>query len=83
MAQEIENRSRLKISGIVSNPNLSSQTNEKGIKKGHLLIKQAAQKLELPIKFICADERFSKKIRKENFIEPIFYIKRFMRLPWN
>jgi len=28
MAQEIENRSRLKIHGIVSNPNLSSQTDE-------------------------------------------------------
>ena len=83
MAQEIENRSRLKISGIVSNPNLSSQTDEKTIKKGHLLIKQAAQKLELPIKFICVDERFSKKVRKENFVEPIFYIKRFMRLPWD
>jgi len=83
MAQEIENRSRLKISGIVSNPNLSSQTDEETIKKGHILIKQAAQKLEFPVKFICVDERFSKKIRKENFVEPIFYIKRFMRLPWN
>lgn len=83
MAREIENSSRLKISGIVSNPNLSSQTDEETIKKGHLLIKQAAQKLEVPIKFICVDERFSKKIRKDNFVEPIFYIKRFMRLPWD
>jgi len=47
------------------------------------LIKQAAQKLEVPVKFICVDERFSKKIRKENFVEPIFYIKRFMHLPWD
>jgi len=82
MAQEIENRSRLKIHGIVSNPNLSSQTDEEIIKKGHLLIKQVAQKLEIPVKFICVDERCSKKIRKESFVEPIFYIKRFMRLPW-
>ena len=83
MAQEIENTSRLKINGIVSNPNLSSQTDEEIIKKGHLLIKQAAQKLEVPVKFICVDERFLKKIRKENFVEPIFYIKRFMHLPWD
>jgi len=82
MAQEIENRSRLKIHGIVSNPNLSSQTDEETIKKGHILIKKSAQKLEIPVKFICVDERFSKKIRKKNFVEPIFYIKRFMRLPW-
>lgn len=83
MAQEIENTSRLKINGIVSNPNLSSQTDEETIKKGHILIKQAAQKLEVPLKFICVDERFCKKIRQENFEEPIFYIKRFMHLPWN
>ena len=83
MAQEIENSSRLKISGIVSNPNLSGQTDEKIIKKGHILIKQAAQKLNLPIKFICIDERFSQKIKQGNFEESIFYIKRFMHLPWN
>jgi len=83
MAQEIENSSRLKISGIISNPNLSRQTDEKIIKQGHILIKQASQKLNLPIKFICIDERFSQKIKQENFEESIFYIKRFMHLPWD
>ena len=83
IAREIENSSRLKICGIVSNPNLSRQTDEKIIQQGHILIKQASQKLNLPIKFICIDERFSQKIRQENFLEPIFYIKRFMHLPWN
>ena len=83
MAQEIENSSRLKISGIISNPNLSRQTDEKIIKQGHILIKQASQKLNLPIEFICIDEQFSQKVKREDFVEPIFYIKRFMRLPWN
>jgi MinD-like ATPase involved in chromosome partitioning or flagellar assembly len=83
MAQEIENTSRLKVNGIVSNPNLSSQTDEEIIKKGHILIKQAAKNMKMPIKFICIDERFSQKIRQENFEEPIFYITRFMHLPWN
>ncbi len=83
MAQEIENSSRLKISGIVSNPNLLTETDEEIIKQGHILIREAAQKLKVPIKFICIDERFSQKIKQENFEEPIFYIKRFMSLPWN
>ncbi|MCK4240631.1 MAG: hypothetical protein KAX30_03340 [Candidatus Atribacteria bacterium] len=83
MAQEIENSSRLKISGIVSNPNLFTETDEEIIRQGHILIKQVAQKLNLPIKFICIDERFSQKIKQENFEEPVFYIKRFMSLPWN
>jgi len=82
IAQEIENTSRLKISGVVSNPNLSTQTDEDVIKKGHILIRQAAQKLKIPIKFICIDEQFSQKIKQENFEEPVCYIKRFMKLPW-
>jgi len=82
IAQKIENTSRLKISGVVSNPNLSTQTDEDVIKKGHILIRQAAQKLKIPIKFICIDEQFSQKIKQENFEEPVYYIKRFMKLPW-
>jgi len=83
MAQEIENSSRLKITGIISNPNLSIQTNENIIRKGHNLIRQAAQKLNLPIRFICIDKRFSQRIKSENYDEPIFYIERFMYLPWS
>lgn len=82
MAQEIENTSRLKINGIVSNPNLSSQTDEKIIEQGHIVIRQVAQEMKLPIKFLCIDERFSQKLKTENFKEPVFYIKRFMKLPW-
>ena len=82
-AQEIENSSRLKITGIISNPNLSIQTNENIIRKGHNLIRQAAQKLNLPIRFICIDKRFSQRIKSENYDEPIFYINRFMKLPWD
>ena len=83
MVEEIEKSSRLKITGIVSNPNLSIQTDEKIIIKGHSLIQKAAKKLEIPIKFICMDERFLKIIKKENIKEEIFYIKPFMKLPWN
>ena len=83
MAQEIENSSRLRISGIISNPNLSNQTNTEVIKEGHILIKEAAQKLKLPIRFISIDERFSQKVKQENFDAPIFYLKRFMNLTWN
>lgn len=82
MAQEIENTSRLKINGIVSNPNLSSQTDEKIIEQGDIVIRQVAQEMKLPIKFLCIDERFSQKLKTENFKEPVFYIKRFMKLPW-
>lgn len=83
MIQEIENTSRLKVSGIVSNPNLSLRTNEEIIKRGHVIIKEAAQKLKIPIKFISINKQFSKKFKSENFNVPVFYINRFMKLPWD
>jgi len=83
MIQEIENRSRLKVSGIVSNPNLSIQTNEEIIKQGHIVIKEAAQKLKIPIKFICINKQFFQKFKTEDFKVPVFYINRFMKLPWD
>jgi len=82
MIEEIENASRLKMSSIISNPNLSKETDEKVIKQGHGLIKKAANELHLPIKFICIDERFSKKINANDIEEKIFYIKPLMKLPW-
>jgi len=83
MVQEIEHTSRLKITSIVSNPNLSLETNEKIIIDGHKEIVKASKALNIPIKFICVDERFIKKVRKENIEESIFYIKPYMKLPWN
>ncbi|MEA1939821.1 MAG: hypothetical protein U9N03_04060 [Candidatus Caldatribacteriota bacterium] len=83
IAEEIESTSRLKISGIVSNPNLSIQTDEKIIIDGHKEIVKASKALNIPTKFVCVDERFMKKVNKENIEEPIFYIKPYMKLPWN
>lgn len=83
MTREIEHTSRLKITGIVSNPNLSIETDEENIIEGHKEIVKASKALDIPIKFVCVDERFIKKINKENIKESIFYIKPYMKLPWN
>ena len=83
MVREIEHTSRLKITGIVSNPNLSIETDEENIIEGHKEIVKASKALDIPIKFVCVDERFIKKINKENIKESIFYIKPYMKLPWN
>ncbi|MEA2022066.1 MAG: hypothetical protein U9N08_06300 [Candidatus Caldatribacteriota bacterium] len=83
MAREIEHTSRLKITGIVSNPNLSIETDEENIIEGHKKVVKASKALDIPIKFVCVDEQFIKKINKENIKESIFYIKTYMKLPWN
>jgi len=83
IAQEIENVSRLKITGIVSNPNLSKQTNEEIIVKGHGEIVKASNALNIPIKFLCVNDIFGQYFKRTDINERIFYIKTFMKLPWN
>jgi len=83
LSLELEKSSRLKLTGIVSNPHLLNQTEREIIIKGHNLIEQVARELKLPIRFICIDEKLASEIKNSDFTQPIFYLQRFMKLPWN
>ncbi len=54
----IELAARIKITGIISNPNLVEETNLETIIKGHRLVEEFADFLQLPVKFLCVEERF-------------------------
>ncbi|MGI6648430.1 MAG: hypothetical protein ACOX5W_05005 [Bacillota bacterium] len=49
MCREIERTSRLKMNGIISNPNLGQVTELNHVLWGHEIVVQAAEKLSLPI----------------------------------
>jgi len=49
MCREIERASRLKMHGLISNPNLGQATSIDQVLRGHQMVIQAAEKLELPI----------------------------------
>ena len=49
MCREIERASRLKMQGLISNPNLGQVTMLEHVLSGHQIVAQAAQKLDLPI----------------------------------
>lgn len=89
MLQEIEVASRLKVNGLISNPNLGSETDLELIKKGHKIVKQVSEKVKLPIKYLVVEKSFYKNIRKNkvndliNNNENIFPIHRYMQLPWD
>ena len=83
MLKDIELFSRLKINGIISNPNLEEETDLKIIRKGHKIIQEAAARFDLPIRYLSIEKSVYKKISPQNFNEKIFLINRYMRLPWN
>ncbi|MBN2396439.1 MAG: hypothetical protein JXC36_08285 [Candidatus Atribacteria bacterium] len=83
MIQEIELSSRLKISNIISNPNLGSETNLSIIKNGHGIVKKVSEEIHLPISYLAIEESVYQKMGDFHFDEPIFIIKRYMKLPWD
>jgi hypothetical protein len=55
---EIQSSSRLKVTSLVSNPNLMGETTPEEIQKGHYAVEAFAHELDLPIAFICVDHRW-------------------------
>jgi hypothetical protein len=55
---EIESSSRLKVTSLVSNPNLMGETTPEEIQKGHHAVEAFAHELDLPIAFVCVDCRW-------------------------
>ena len=49
MCREIERASRLKMQGLISNPNLGQVTKLEHVISGHQIVAKTAQKLDLPI----------------------------------
>ncbi len=83
MLREIEISSRLKINGLISNPNLGSQTDLELITRGHKIVKDVSKQINLPVKYLAIEQTIYEKIDKHQFEEPIFVLQRYMKLPWD
>ncbi len=69
MKQNIEAASRLLITNIISDTNIADETTKDIIKDGYAITKTAAQKLNLPIKYVVSafDADFGEEINKKLF----------------
>jgi hypothetical protein len=88
MLKEIELSSRLKVNGLISNPNLGLKTDLDLLIKGHEIVRETSAKLRLPIRFLVIEKTIFQKIKdsqviKDKISNNIFLIKRFMELPWD
>jgi len=83
MLRSIETSSRLKINGLISNPNLASQTTALLIIKGHNIVKEFSKQVNIPIRYLMFDKKFYKEIANMQLKEKLYPIKRYMLLPWD
>lgn len=83
MLREIEFSSRLTVNGLISNPNLGTETDLSLIIKGHSIVKKVSKHINLPIRYLAIEQSIYKKIGEYQFGERIFTIQRYMKLPWD
>ncbi len=58
--RQIEESSGIKISALVNNTNLSSETQAEDVVEGQNILREVSKKKGIPIAFICADEKVIK-----------------------
>jgi hypothetical protein len=79
---EIEESSRLKVTSLVSNPNLIGETTAEYIVQGHAQVQDLAAEMSLPIAFICVERRCLGKIDSDSFSQPVLVLERNFVQPW-
>lgn len=79
---EIEASSRLRVTCLVSNPNLIGETTLSGILDGHAQLSDFARQLKLPIAFVCIERSWAGRIETAALSQPILTMDRFFIQPW-
>ena len=80
--EEIENSSKLKVTGLISNANLIGETTIEHIYEGYEFIKSVSSETGLPIEFITAESRFMPEIETSRFSCPVMPLNRRLVPPW-
>jgi hypothetical protein len=79
---EIEASARLRVTNLVSNPNLIGETTIDLISKGHAKIERFSRALGLPIAFVCLEQRWASALGSNHFAQPILFLERYFVMPW-
>jgi hypothetical protein len=80
---EIEASARLKVSSLVSNPNLIGETTLEQISHGHAKIEGFARALGLPIAFVCVERRWIEALAAgPGFSHPVLVVDRHFVMSW-
>lgn len=80
---DIERTSRLLVTGIVSNPNMMSDTLPGDFARGQQIVELASRQLSLPIAFVAVERCFLTEVEALMPAHlPILPLERFFMLPW-
>jgi hypothetical protein len=73
----IESSAGLPVTGLVSNPNLMSESSPELFTRGHCLVEQAARRLGLPVAFAAVDQDLSEQLDRRQLSVKLVVIHRY------
>jgi hypothetical protein len=79
---QIEKASRLKVTGIINNSNISADTTMNDIGKGLELSEKLANILEIPLLYSTISSHLKEEAEEFSKTHKVIFINRFMKLPW-
>ncbi|NMA94897.1 MAG: CpsD/CapB family tyrosine-protein kinase [Clostridiales bacterium] len=82
MLHSIESSSRLKVSKLINNTNLSYETNVNDIMEGQRLIERISKKMDIPIGYIAGTEDVLSRL-PVNMKDRAFELKLYMQPIWD
>ncbi|MFT9598224.1 hypothetical protein [Mesobacillus sp.] len=80
--QKIEKASRLKVTGIINNSNVGSETTIQDVEKGLTLSKELSYTLGIPLMNTMVPQHLSAEIAGIEAESPVKVISRYLKLPW-
>ncbi|MGJ7910171.1 hypothetical protein [Neobacillus sp. LXY-1] len=80
--EQIEKASRLKITGIINNSNVGSETSLEDISKGVDLSNSLADHLHIPFLYTTISNQFKKEAAGFAEKNKVVWITRYLKLPW-
>lgn len=80
--RNIEQASRLKISGLINNTHLGPYTSPEDIEKGIELTEMVSRQLGIPFLFTTVPAHLADGVKTLSEKHRFMYIQRFMKLPW-
>lgn len=80
--ERIEEAARLKVTGIINNTNIGSETTLEEIEKGLILAQKISRKKDIPLLYSTISDQFINETVDFAKANQVVYIQRFMRLPW-
>jgi hypothetical protein len=80
--RDIESTSHLHVTGLISNPNLIAETMPSIVLRGHEVVLEASQALDLPIVLVCIEDRLADELGEADFGLPVLYLKRHFYPAW-